>query len=155
MYGDDDRGTTIVDSPSKLLCLRDAAEAGLMPSPKIGTNGGWGVACLNGPKNNFTMGDSTLAPTPGPPPDCGLLGWWNPDTLRCDYWSLPPTVAPTVVPTPSSHVVAMWVVASSVLFLILFLIWAVMKMTCRDGRSSPFCCVIFEGEILASLLSDI
>lgn len=86
----------VIDIPAKLMSLQDVADAGLFPSldekpiPAID-------ACLNPPENDFILGDATLAPTMGPPPDCGN-GWWNYTTSKCDYWIPPPepTPAPTV-----------------------------------------------------------
>jgi len=78
-----------LDDPARLLSLRDVAAAGLLP-PLDGTNAtALGAACLNGPVADFVLGDDTLAPTPGPPPDCGN-GWWNATTEQCDYWVPPP-----------------------------------------------------------------
>lgn len=132
LYGDE--GGTNIDSPSKLLCLRNVAEAGLMPSLKTGKDGG--IACLNGPKADFALGDSTLAPTPGPPPDCGY-GWWNSETLQCDYWvPPPPTVAPTVAPTPTDYS-ALGIGAAGGAALVLFLSWAARKRTGRAEGYSP------------------
>lgn len=84
-----------IDDPAKLLSLKDVAEAGLFPAldDPLPAN----EACLNPPKVDFVLGDDTLAPTMGPPPDCGN-GWWNYTTEVCDYWIPPPepTPAPTV-----------------------------------------------------------
>lgn len=84
-----------IDSPAKLLSLKDVARAGLFPdlTAKIPAK----EACLNPPENDFALGDATLAPTMGPPPDCGN-GWWNYTTSNCTYWVPPPepTPAPTV-----------------------------------------------------------
>ena len=64
--GSDDGITRIIDVPARLLCLRDVVEADLMPSLKTGKKSR--AACLNGPKNDFAMGDATFSPTPSPPP---------------------------------------------------------------------------------------
>ena len=96
LYGDDD--TTIIDSPAKLLSLKNVLAAGLMPS-LTKTNP---LACLNPPVPDFGLGDNTLSPTTGPPPDCGN-GWWNFQTKQCDYWIPPPdpTPSPSVSLTPT------------------------------------------------------
>ena len=83
-----------IDKPEKLLSLKDVVAAGLFPNLENGdeTN----LACLNPPASDFVLGDATLAPTMGPPPDCGN-GWWNYTTEQCDYWIPPPE--PTPAPT--------------------------------------------------------
>lgn len=90
LYDNNKVGT--MDKFEKLLALQDVMEAGLFPkldgSPVVATD-----ACLNPPAVDFILGDDTLAPSMGPPPDCGN-GWWNPSTSQCDYW-IPPTPAPT------------------------------------------------------------
>lgn len=115
LYDESQVGT--IDSPEKLLSLRDVAAAGLLPSSWDDTS----LACLNPPLADFVLGDDTLAPSPAPPPDCGN-GWWNWDLQACEYW-IPPTAAPTepcptcptcqvcpvpdpcpVCPTPLTHV---------------------------------------------------
>ena len=73
---DDDSGTL---TPAKLASLRDVVRAGLFPK-NFDVDG----ACLNPPENDFVLGDDTLAPTLGPPPDCGN-GWWNYTTLQCKF----------------------------------------------------------------------
>jgi len=81
-----------LDTPEKLLALQDVMEAGLFP--KLTKSGDIAMnACLNPPVVDFILGDDTLAPTMGPPPDCGN-GWWNSETGQCDNW-IPPTPAPT------------------------------------------------------------
>ena len=85
--GSSDDTSGVIDTPAKLLSLRDVAAAGLMPSLKKESVASF--ACLNGPEPDFILGDETLAPTPGPPPDCGN-GWWNFTTSKCDYWIPPP-----------------------------------------------------------------
>lgn len=92
IYDDDNSG--VLDSPAKLLCLKDVAAAGLLPSLKESTKSA-AMSCLNGPQADFALGDATLAPSEAPPPDCGY-GWWNSTTKQCDYW-IPP--APTPMPT--------------------------------------------------------
>ena len=88
LHGDDDSSSDgVIDSPAKLLSFKDVAAAGLMPSLKKDSPAA--LACLNGPEPDFILGDETLAPTPGPPPDCGD-GWWNFTTSQCDYWIPPP-----------------------------------------------------------------
>jgi hypothetical protein len=91
----------VIDVPAKLLSLQDVSANGLIPSliekkenrtmAWINETGSWplDLACLNPPANDFVMGDKTLAPTMGPPPDCGD-GWWNFTTEKCDYWIPPP-----------------------------------------------------------------
>ncbi|CAB9498856.1 expressed unknown protein [Seminavis robusta] len=75
----------VIDKPAKLLSLRDVAAMGWIPSLFEDNND----ACLNPPENDFLLGDETLAPTMGPPPDCGD-GWWNATTDQCDFWVPPP-----------------------------------------------------------------
>jgi hypothetical protein len=89
LYKNKNVGT--LDEPAKLMALQDVVAAGLFPdlSKKVPAKD----ACLNPPKTDFILGDDTLAPSMGPPPDCGN-GWWNPSTEQCDYW-IPPTPAPT------------------------------------------------------------
>ncbi|CAJ1957933.1 unnamed protein product [Cylindrotheca closterium] len=89
LYDNDEVGT--LDKVEKLMALQDVMGAGLFPEldgPTVATE-----ACLNPPKVDFILGDDTLAPSMGPPPDCGN-GWWNYETSQCDYW-IPPTPAPT------------------------------------------------------------
>jgi hypothetical protein len=76
-----------IDKPAKLLALQDVHANGWFPS--LLNNTELHNACLNPPENDFVLGDQTLAPTMGPPPDCGN-GWWNYSTLQCDYWIPPP-----------------------------------------------------------------
>lgn len=94
--------TGVMDEPAKLLSLRDVVKAGLFPNLSTSTTTSSSafpaqMACLNPPENDFALGDDTLAPTMGPPPDCGN-GWWNSTTSQCDYWVPPPepTMSPTV-----------------------------------------------------------
>jgi hypothetical protein len=98
LSGDDDEAG-VIDAPEKLLSLKDVAAAGLFPdlSESIPANS----ACLNPPENDFVLGDDTLSPTAGPPPDCGN-GWWDYETSECAYWVPPPdpTPAPTI-PCPT------------------------------------------------------
>lgn len=93
LYGEHKVG--IIDGPAKLLSLKDVAAAGLFPDLEASIPAQ--KACLNPPENDFILGDATLSPTMGPPPDCGN-GWWNYTTMKCDYWipPPPPTPAPTV-----------------------------------------------------------
>ncbi|GAX24520.1 hypothetical protein FisN_18Lh074 [Fistulifera solaris] len=93
LYTDDDNTIGVLDSWAKLLSFRDVAAAGLMPNLRDHMDPL--LACLNPPIADFILGDDTLAPTPGPPPDCGN-GWWNASIQDCTYW-IPP--APTAVPT--------------------------------------------------------
>ena len=78
LYKNDNVG--VLDSPAKLLSLQDAIAAGIFPnlnSSPIPASG----ACLNPPDQDFVLGDDTLAPTMGPPPDCGAAGApWPPPT---------------------------------------------------------------------------
>lgn len=104
---DKDAGVGVIDSPAKLSSFRDVSRAGLFPdltSASTKTTRLAETACLNPPDNDFVLGDDTLAPTMGPPPDCGN-GWWNYTTSKCDYWIPPPepTPAPTE-PCPSCPV---------------------------------------------------
>jgi len=98
--------TGLIDEPAKLLSLRDVMKAGLFPDLlSLSTTTSTSlfpaqIACLNPPENDFVLGDDTLAPTMGPPPDCGD-GWWNSTTSHCDYWIPPPE--PTMSPTVSQH----------------------------------------------------
>lgn len=96
LYGgsNDKDDLEVIDHPAQLLALKNVAAAGLFPSlhDKVPAQ----LACLNPPVNDFLLGDATLSPTPGPPPDCGN-GWWNYDLKACEYW-IPP--APTAQPTP-------------------------------------------------------
>eukprot|EP00547_Thalassionema_nitzschioides_P017072 CAMPEP_0194231700 /NCGR_PEP_ID=MMETSP0158-20130606/343_1 /TAXON_ID=33649 /ORGANISM="Thalassionema nitzschioides, Strain L26-B" /LENGTH=541 /DNA_ID=CAMNT_0038964357 /DNA_START=26 /DNA_END=1651 /DNA_ORIENTATION=+ len=82
-----------ISEPSHLLGLAHVAAAGLYPVSNLTG------ACLNPPPPDFTLGDETLSPTPGPPPDCGN-GWWNFTTNECSYWIPPPV--PTCAPAPES-----------------------------------------------------
>lgn len=79
LYDDDTVG--VLDNPAKLLALKDVSEAGLFPNLKKDFPAK--LACLNPPVNDFMLGDETLAPSMGPPPDCGN-GWWNYDTKQCN-----------------------------------------------------------------------
>lgn len=105
----DDQSTGMLDTPAKLLSLKDVAAAGLMPS--LTKKHPAALACLNPPQTDFILGDATLAPTAAPPPDCGN-GWWNFTSAECDYWVPPPppkcvpdnttTTVPFVVQTANS-----------------------------------------------------
>jgi hypothetical protein len=97
LYGEHHVG--MIDTPAKLLSLKDVAEAGLFPS--LDESIPAQEACLNPPDIDFALGDATLAPTAGPPPDCGN-GWWNATTTKCDYWIPPPE--PTPSPTAACPV---------------------------------------------------
>ena len=83
--------TGIIDKPAKLLSLKDVHANGWFPNLNKESGHSWPLAlsCLNPPENDFVLGDATLAPTMGPPPDCGN-GWWNYTTEKCDYWVPPP-----------------------------------------------------------------
>jgi hypothetical protein len=91
LYGDD---TTELDEPATLLALKNVVAAGLFPS--LDEKHPASLACLNPPKPDFILGDETLAPSAGPPPDCGN-GWWNITTGDCSYWVPPPTEPPCEV----------------------------------------------------------
>jgi hypothetical protein len=95
---DDDSHTGVIDTPAKLLCLKNVAAAGLMPS--LTKKNSFKLSCLNPPVPDFALGDATLSPTAGPPPDCGN-GWWNFETKQCDYW-VPPPVTPDPTSAPSA-----------------------------------------------------
>jgi len=96
----DDNANGLIETPAELLSLKDVAAAGLMPSLLKAKP--VQLACLNPPIPDFGLGDATLSPTPGPPPDCGN-GWWNFETKQCDYWIPPPdpTPSPSVSLSPS------------------------------------------------------
>mmetsp|Transcript_21192 Transcript_21192/g.27184 ORF Transcript_21192/g.27184 Transcript_21192/m.27184 type:complete len:225 (-) Transcript_21192:196-870(-) len=123
LYGDDKKG--VIDSPAKLLSLRDVAAADLLP-PLSSTSDAsdLSAACLNGPQPDFVMGDATYAPTPAPH-DCGN-GWWNATTEQCDYWVPPP---PAPLPTNKKNLVQG---AFSGAVLALVAAWAVQKFTKKD-----------------------
>lgn len=89
LYNSTNIGT--LDEPAKLLSLQDVVAAGLFPD--LLSDAPAKDACLNPPLPDFVLGDDTLAPTLGPPPDCGD-GWWNYTTEICDFW-IPPTPSPT------------------------------------------------------------
>lgn len=135
LYGDEISG--VIDTPAKLLCLRDVAAAGLLP-PMEDTDE-LGTFCLNGPKGDFVMGDRTLSPTPAPV-DCGY-GWWNETIQGCSYWiPPPPTPEPTYMPTmpcPSCAEIGMKQLSLSAAagaIVALALNWAVKKyMRNNDG----------------------
>jgi hypothetical protein len=93
IYGSGKTGK--IDSPVKLMSLKDVADAGLFPDLKVKIPAK--KACLNPPENDFMLGDATLAPTAAPPPDC-FPGWWNNTINNCTYWipPPPPTPSPTV-----------------------------------------------------------
>ena len=137
LYGEKETG--VIDSPAKLLCLKDVAAAGLLPSLKSSSKSIAGT-CLNGPEADFELGDDTLAPTESPPPDCGY-GWWNATTKKCDYWIPPvPTPMPTEKPTmpcPSCEETStMALVQSAAVGAVVALVlnWGVKKMFGgRDG----------------------
>jgi len=121
LYGDDGSGDI---THAKLKCLRDVAAAGLLP-PMEDTNE-LGTFCLNGPANDFAMGDETFAPTPAPV-DCGF-GWWNETIGDCSYWiPPPPTPAPTKESCPSckgggAREMSLAAVAGAVVALVLNLV---------------------------------
>jgi hypothetical protein len=98
LFGEDPDVDDVLDRPSKLYALKNVARSGLFPSLRHASAAHYKPACLNNPVPDFVLGDGTLAPTPSPPPDCGN-GWWNYETLQCDYW-IPPTPCPTVEPIP-------------------------------------------------------
>ena len=123
---DNTSGGDSIDSPAKLLCLRDVAAAGLLPPLETTATDAieLSLACLNVPKSDFIMGDETFAPTPGPL-DCGN-GWWNDNTLQCDYW-IPPPPAP---PAPIDYTTLMKGAAGGAIGALL-LLWLVKKVTGR------------------------
>ena len=63
-----DKKMDVLNTPAKLMALQNVVAAGLFPSLK---GDDLNRACLNPPEPDFVLGDETLAPTPGPPPDCG------------------------------------------------------------------------------------
>lgn len=93
LYGEEAKAG-VIDEPAKLMSLKDVAAAGLFPDLTKAVPAH--SACLNPPESDFVLGDDTVAPTMGPPPDCGN-GWWNSTTSQCDYWIPPPD--PTPAPT--------------------------------------------------------
>jgi hypothetical protein len=109
LFDEDPDAEDVLDRPSKLYALRNVAKSGLFPSLRHTSGAHYKRACLNNPESDFVLGDDTLAPTPGPPPDCGN-GWWNYDTLQCDYWipPIPPTPCPTVEPIPTCENDGFW-----------------------------------------------
>lgn len=128
LYGEDTDGVKngVLNTPAKLLCLSDVAAAGLMPGLDITSNSSaLGAACLNGPLVDFIMGDDTFAPTPAPV-DCGE-GWWNAQTLQCDYWVPPP---PAPKPPMDKTTLVTGAVAGAVVALLLS--WVVKKMSGRN-----------------------
>jgi hypothetical protein len=52
------------------------------------------------------LGDDTLAPTAGPPPEC-KGGWWSEEKGKCDYW-IAPTPCPTSAPVPECDTGGYW-----------------------------------------------
>ena len=88
-----------VARPDQTYALKNVMAAGLFPSLHGTNSATLKLACLNNPADDFGLGDDTLAPSPGPPPDCGP-GWWNFETQQCDYW-IPPTPCPTLEPLPT------------------------------------------------------
>jgi len=76
-----------LEHPAQLLALSDLEAADLIDTHNP-------LACLNPPVADFALGDETVAPTAGPPPDCGN-GWWNYSINNCTYWVPPATDAPT------------------------------------------------------------
>ena len=116
---------SVMNTPAKLLCLRDVAEAGLIELSSMSNSSELGMACLNGPQADFVMGDNTYAPTPGPH-DCGN-GWWNDTTLQCDYW-IPPPPAPKPTDYP-----ALLKGAAGGAAVALLASWLVKKMSGRNA----------------------
>jgi hypothetical protein len=99
LYDEDHKSGITSTRPETLLSLKDVAAAGLVPDGAFGSSSdAIRFACLNPPANDFIMGDATLAPVPGPPPDCGN-GWWNETIQDCSYWIPPITIPPTPCPT--------------------------------------------------------
>lgn len=72
----------VIDRPEKLLALLDVVEAGMFP--KLNVKIPAQNACLNPPVNDIVLGDDTLAPSMGPPPDCGN-GWWDYTEKKCKW----------------------------------------------------------------------
>jgi len=90
----------MLDHPVKLKSLKAVLRAGLLPdltSDDEDEKSPLSLACLNPPQTDFVLGDATLAPTPGPPPDC-WPGWWNATINDCTYWVPPPTDSPVGCP---------------------------------------------------------
>lgn len=101
LYKEDPSKVDVIDTPAKLMTLKNVAAAGLLPS--LLESSPAQLACLNPPINDVQLGDDTLAPSPGPPPDCGN-GWWVEEKAECEYW-VPPTPSPTSPPVicPASN----------------------------------------------------
>jgi hypothetical protein len=106
LYQEDPDTSSLLDEPAKLYALKNVAAAGLFPSLLHKDASKLKLACLNNPEPDFALGDDTLAPTPGPPPDCGN-GWWNYETQQCDYW-IPPPPCPTAAPIPTCEGGGFW-----------------------------------------------
>lgn len=95
----DDDHSDLLDSPAKLVAFKNVAAAGLiLPLTSNTSDDDFIMSCLNPPVSDFVLGDATLSPTPGPPPDCSP-GWWNETIEDCTYWVPPPTDPPTFQPT--------------------------------------------------------
>lgn len=69
----DEANVGVIDSFEKLLSLKDISDAGLFPDldDEIPAQ----YACLNGPADDFVMGDETFSPTIGPHSECAPYGW--------------------------------------------------------------------------------
>jgi hypothetical protein len=95
LFDEDPKRVGVIDTPAKLMTLKNVAAAGLLPSLTDSSSPAQ-LACLNPPNNDVALGDDTLAPTAGPPPACDG-GWWSEEKGKCDYW-IPPTPCPTMAP---------------------------------------------------------
>lgn len=88
--------TNNIDHPAQLKAFKNVANVGLITIGSSDSHNN-NLACLNPPLSDFVLGDNTLSPTPGPPPDCGF-GWWNASIDACSYW-IPPIPPPTNIPS--------------------------------------------------------
>jgi hypothetical protein len=85
LFDEDPATVGVIDTPAKLMTLKNVAAAGLLPSLTDSSSPAQ-LACLSPPTND------------GPPPACDG-GWWSEEKGKCDYW-IPPTPCPTVAPVP-------------------------------------------------------
>jgi hypothetical protein len=107
LYKENPRKVDVIDKPAKLWTLKNVAAAGLMPNLHNTHPSQHG--CLVPPANDVALGDDTLAPTAGPPPEC-KGGWWSEEKGKCDYWVPPPdpTPCPTSAPIPECDEGGYW-----------------------------------------------
>ncbi len=107
LYKENPKKVDVIDKPAKLWTLKNVAAAGLMPNLHNTHPSQHG--CLVPPANDVALGDDTLAPTAGPPPEC-KGGWWSEEKGKCDYWVPPPdpTPCPTSAPIPECDEGGYW-----------------------------------------------